>query len=80
VGCGEAVAQATLIRVRIGDGAQVVTDVRRSGGRGAWLHREAGCLERALRRRAFTRAFRRSDVTWDADALRGELMVVAGKY
>jgi predicted RNA-binding protein YlxR (DUF448 family) len=80
VGCGQAADQATLLRVCIGDGARVVVDVKRSGGRGAWLHREVGCLERALKRRAFTRAFRRGDVTWDAEALRGELTVVAGKY
>jgi predicted RNA-binding protein YlxR (DUF448 family) len=79
VGCGEAVAQATLIRVRVGDGARVVVDASRSGGRGAWLHRESGCLERALKRRTFARAFRRGDLTWDADALRGELAVVAGR-
>ncbi len=79
VGCGEAAAQAKLIRVRVGDGARVVVDARRSGGRGAWLHREEGCLERALKRRAFARAFRRGDVTWDADALRAGLTVVAGR-
>jgi len=79
VGCGEAAAQAMLARVRVGDGARVVVDVKRSGGRGAWLHREAGCLERALKRRTFARAFRRGDLTWDADALRGELTVVGGR-
>jgi predicted RNA-binding protein YlxR (DUF448 family) len=80
VGCGRAEAQAGLLRVRVGDGARVVADMTRSGGRGAWLHRDVGCLERALKRRIFARAFRRGDVTWDADALRGELTVVAGKY
>ncbi len=80
VGCGEAAAQAMLARVRVGDGARVEWDSKRSGGRGAWLHRELGCLERALKRRSFNRAFRRGDVTVDADALRGELTVVVGKY
>lgn len=79
VGCGQAVAQATLVRIRVGEGARVVLDARRSGGRGAWLHREAGCLERAVKRRAFARAFRRGDLSWDAVALRGELMVAAGR-
>jgi predicted RNA-binding protein YlxR (DUF448 family) len=68
-----------LARVRVGDGARVVVDAKRSGGRGAWLHREAGCLERALKRRSFARAFRRRDLTWDADALCGELTVVGGR-
>jgi len=75
VGCGQAVAQPTLVRIRVGDGARVELDARRKGGRGAWLHREAGCLERALKRRSFARAFRRADLTWDAVALRDELSV-----
>jgi len=79
VGCGQAVAQATLVRIRVGEGARVVLDLERSGGRGAWLHREAGCLERAVKRRAFARAFRRGDLSWDAVALRGELKVAAGR-
>ena len=79
VGCGEAVAQAKLIRVRVGDGARVVVDAKRSGGRGAWLHREAGCLERAVKRRAFARAFRRGDLACDAVALRGDLTVAVGR-
>jgi len=37
----------------------VVADPRRrAAGRGAWLHRDPGCLELAERRRAFTRALR----------------------
>jgi uncharacterized protein len=37
----------------------VVPDPRhRAPGRGAWLHRDPGCVELAERRRAFARAFR----------------------
>ncbi len=79
VGCGQAAAQSTLVRCRVGDGARVVLDVKRSGGRGAWLHREAACLDQAVRRRAFARAFKRGDLTWDAVALRGELTAVVGR-
>ncbi len=79
LGCGQAVAQSTLVRVRVGDGARVVLDVKRSGGRGAWLHGSAGCLERAVKRRAFARAFRRGDLACDAVALRGEMTVAAGR-
>ena len=79
LGCRQAVAQATLVRVRVGDGARVVLDVKRSGGRGAWLHGSGGCLDRAVKRRAFARAFRRGDLSWDALALRGELTVVVGR-
>ena len=79
VGCGQAAAQQTLVRVRVGDGARVELDLERSGGRGAWLHREAGCLERAVKRRAFARAFRRGDLACDVVALRGDLTVVVGR-
>ncbi|HEX2903317.1 MAG TPA: YlxR family protein [Jatrophihabitans sp.] len=34
---------------------------RRAGGRGAWLHPDAGCLALAMRRRAFGRALRCGD-------------------
>jgi hypothetical protein len=39
--------------------ALVVPDPRRRApGRGAWLHRDPGCVELAERRRAFARALR----------------------
>nr|WP_255502351.1 YlxR family protein [Cellulomonas sp. JH27-2] len=38
---------------------QLVVDVGRSmPGRGAWLHPDPGCLDLAVRRRAFGRALR----------------------
>lgn len=40
-------------------GAVVVLDEDRTlGGRGAWLHRTETCVDNAVRRRAFNRAFR----------------------
>jgi predicted RNA-binding protein YlxR (DUF448 family) len=57
----------------------VVVDVKRSGGRGAWLHPAEACLGRALRRRALARAFRRPEVTFDGDVLRRELTVAGGR-
>lgn len=46
-----------------GDGRgtpRVVLDVdRRLPGRGAWLHPRRECLQIALKRKAFTRAFRK---------------------
>ena len=42
-----------------GGDAVLVPDPRhRLPGRGAWLHPDGGCLEQAVRRRAFTRALR----------------------
>jgi predicted RNA-binding protein YlxR (DUF448 family) len=41
------------------DAVLVVPDPRRRApGRGAWLHRDLGCVELAQRRRAFGRALR----------------------
>ncbi len=57
------------MRLRI-EGERVVIDRNRSeGGRGAWLHAKASCLERALRRRAIARAFRGRPAAIDASAL-----------
>ncbi len=43
------------------DISNVVVDPNcRTSGRGAWLHRNPGCLEMAVRRRSFNRAFRAS--------------------
>ncbi len=47
-------------------------DQNRQGGRGAWLHPSAVCLEAALRRRALPRALR-SSASIDAAALRAGL-------
>jgi predicted RNA-binding protein YlxR (DUF448 family) len=42
-----------------GEGNTVIPDPRRRApGRGAWLHRDPGCVELAERRRAFGRALR----------------------
>ncbi|MDQ5973806.1 MAG: uncharacterized protein QG661_1015 [Actinomycetota bacterium] len=47
-----------LMRVVAVAGAVVPDPGRRLPGRGAHLHPDPGCLERALRRRAFDRALR----------------------
>jgi predicted RNA-binding protein YlxR (DUF448 family) len=72
VGCGEAADPGALRRLRL-DGARVVLDARGGlGGRGAWLHPGTGCLARAVKRRAFARAFRAA-VEVDEAALRVQL-------
>ncbi len=49
-------------------GDQVVLDAeRRVPGRGAWLHPDRECFETALKRRAFSRAFRRAVQTAQLD-------------
>lgn len=62
IGCRSLDQQSQLLRfVRIDSGptSQVVPDLGRdSGGRGAWLHGRMSCMQRALDRKAFNRAFR----------------------
>jgi predicted RNA-binding protein YlxR (DUF448 family) len=62
VGCRQRAEAAELLRVVVEPGTdpvRVVVDPRhRAAGRGAWLHRDPGCLELAERRRAFARALR----------------------
>jgi hypothetical protein len=58
VGCRVRAAKSDLLRLVV-IGNQVVPD-HRGGvpGRGAYVHPDPGCLELAVRRRAFPRAFR----------------------
>jgi uncharacterized protein len=72
IGCGARAEPGELVRLRV-EGEQVVIDRRRQGGRGAWLHASAECLEWAARRRAFVRAFRGAALAIDLAALRGGL-------
>ena len=79
LGCGATAPQGELVRLRVAEGAMVIVDAKRSGGRGAWLHPAETCLERALKRRAFARAFKRGDLQWDGAALRRGFAAVGGR-
>jgi predicted RNA-binding protein YlxR (DUF448 family) len=58
LGCRDRAPQAELLRV-VADAGSVRVDVRRTlPGRGGYLHPDADCLSRAVRRRAFGRALR----------------------
>ncbi|MBX6371885.1 MAG: YlxR family protein [Acidothermus sp.] len=64
VGCRQRAAKPDLLRLVVvadgeGHAPRVVPDPRgRLPGRGAYLHRDLGCFEQALRRRALPRALR----------------------
>ena len=58
VGCRTRAARAELLRLVVVDGSVTPDPARRLPGRGAHLHPDSGCLDLALRRRAFPRAFR----------------------
>ncbi|MFD2674046.1 YlxR family protein [Gulosibacter bifidus] len=60
IGCRSRAEKSQLIRVAVQD-SQVIID--RAGvlpGRGAWLHPSVACVEQALERKQFRRAFRRA--------------------
>ena len=66
VGCGRRGPQSEFVRLCVeerkdsteGDRAVVVVAGRGPNGRGAYLCRKQACLDRALHRKAFQRAFR----------------------
>ena len=59
VGCRRKADRSRLLRVvAAGDGTLVPDPRTRLPGRGAWVHPDAGCLDQAVRRRAFARALR----------------------
>ncbi|WP_335981467.1 MULTISPECIES: YlxR family protein [Streptomycetaceae] len=58
IGCRQRAAKSDLLRVAASGGA-CVPDLRGTlPGRGAYLHPALACLDLAVRRRAFARAFR----------------------
>lgn len=58
VACRARAPRSALLRVVARDGVLVADEKAVLSGRGAWVHDTDGCLETALRRRAFGRALR----------------------
>lgn len=71
VGCNETDAREALLRVvLLGEPPVLTPDIRRRApGRGASVHPRRACLEAALRRGGFRRAFRRELRAGEGDAL-----------
>jgi predicted RNA-binding protein YlxR (DUF448 family) len=69
VGCGARAPARALVRFVL-DGGRVVPGRPGRDGRGAWLHAEDACLDRAVRRRAFARALRAAGAAADPAAVR----------
>ncbi|AAT88645.1 nucleic-acid-binding protein [Leifsonia xyli subsp. xyli] len=69
VGCRSRAPRLSLLRVVVRNSELVVDPSAAFPGRGAWLHPVDGCLDLALKRRAFGRALR-VDGTLDPTALR----------
>lgn len=58
VACRRRASKAELIRVIASDGAVVVDEAHRLPGRGAYLHRDSGCVSMAARKGVLPRALR----------------------
>ncbi len=68
LGCRQRAPRSSLVRVVARNGRAVVDAAARLPGRGAWVHSDSGCIENAIRRKAFGRALRVTDlVTSDID-------------
>jgi predicted RNA-binding protein YlxR (DUF448 family) len=69
IGCGEKGSPRALVRLVV-EGGRVTAGRPGKGGRGAWIHAADACLDRAVKRRAFARAFRRADAAAEVADLR----------
>jgi uncharacterized protein len=58
LGCRQRAPRSSLLRIVARDGRAVVDAAARLPGRGAWLHPDRGCLDAAVKKRAFGRALR----------------------
>jgi uncharacterized protein len=73
VGCRGKAPKRDLIRVaRVRKGDAVVDPSWSAPGRGAYVHRDAGCIETAMRTKAFERALR-TGLSVDAAARLGNV-------
>jgi predicted RNA-binding protein YlxR (DUF448 family) len=58
VGCRQRLTQSEMFRIVNRAGKLAADFDRKLSGRGAWLHKKRECLDQAIERRAFARAFR----------------------
>ena len=78
VGCRQATIKTDLLRI-VRSGAIAIPDCSGSAvGRGVYLHRNADCFERAVRKRAFARALRAHGAL-DVELVREFLAELSGK-
>lgn len=71
IGCREEAARRTFVRiVRTPEGRVVVDETGRANGRGAYLHGNRACWEKALKGSTIGRALKISPAGEDVEALR----------
>ena len=76
VGCGESKEKAMLIRVIRDTNGEIHLDpTGRANGRGAYICREAGCLEKAIKKKGLERSLKVSVPEEALEQLKKELEV-----
>lgn len=73
VGCRTRAPQRELLRIAQADGTLVIDLPRRLPGRGAYVHRQIACAERATKRGGVFRALRMGAQRAQATALRAQI-------
>lgn len=66
LGCRQRAPRSSLLRVVARDGQVVADAAARLPGRGAWVHPQVGCIENAVKRKAFGRALRTTVVNTES--------------
>lgn len=74
IGCGISKPKKELIRIVLtGDGEILADRTGRANGRGAYLCDDPACLQKAIKRKAFSRAFRENVPIEAAQQLEAQL-------
>ncbi|WP_309710535.1 YlxR family protein [Pseudolysinimonas sp.] len=63
LGCRQRAPRSSLLRIVARDGRATVDAAARLPGRGAWVHPDPGCIDAAVKRKAFGRALRTAITT-----------------
>ena len=80
IGCGKRAPKDSMIRICIGeDGLPAADPAYRMQRRGAYLCRNAECLEKAVRRKAFSRLPGAAAKHRDPEELKGQLLELIEK-
>jgi predicted RNA-binding protein YlxR (DUF448 family) len=78
VGCRTATSKDALIRVVAGPHGPIVDAAGTMAGRGAYVHRDLGCVALAVERRGFARALHTEAAGGEAVRLRDDLERLIG--
>jgi predicted RNA-binding protein YlxR (DUF448 family) len=72
LGCRQRAPRPSLLRIVARDGRAVADVTASLPGRGAWVHPDPGCIDAAVKRKAFGRALRTA-ITSDSSEIMSDL-------